>query len=71
MTEYYGGSVSILIFLACLALGWVGIRYPKPIVDNTMHFLWLEQYLGAGGTYLFWQGAGLLIIAYGFYQLFN
>lgn len=58
-------------FLACLAGGFICIKYSKWITDNTQRIELVEKYLGPTGTYTFWKIAGVAAIAFGFYKLFN
>ncbi len=64
--------MNFLIFIGCLAGGFVCIRYCKWIVDNTgIRFDWAEKFLGYGGTYTALKILGLAAIIFGFYYTFG
>ena len=63
--------MNIVYFIGGVAGGFATIIYSKWITDNTSRIDFVEQYLGAGGTYSFWKLIGLILIGFGFYALFN
>ncbi len=60
-----------IYFILILAAGFGLVKYAKWIVDNTMHFISVEKFLGPGGTITFWKIAGVLTMGYSFHYLFN
>lgn len=51
-----------LVFLGCLILSMLILRYTEPIVNVFGKNGWAEHYLGYGGTYTMWK---LIAVAVG------
>lgn len=64
--------MNVLVFIGCLILGYVLIRYAKWIIDSTgIQFESAEGFLGGGGTYSIVKLLGLAAIIFGFWWLFK
>lgn len=63
--------MNFLYFLGFEALGFVFLLYFKWIVDHTTRLEFFENFLGSGGTYTAVKLAGVLLIVFGIYILFN
>lgn len=61
-----------LIFVGCVVVGFILIRYSKWIVDTSgIRFTAIENSVGYGASYSVWKLLGLIAIVAGFYVLFN
>ena len=56
----------VLVLIIGVGLGYAMIRYNAKFKDVVGRIDWVEQYLGAGGTYLFIKFLGLLFIVLAF-----
>ena len=61
--------IKILVFIACLIVGLLLLKYTEPFVRMVGHNSFAEKYLGSGGTYSFWKIIALLIIIAGLVYL--
>lgn len=52
----------ILIFLLCVAIALVILKYTEPIVRMFGKMTWAENRLGMGGTYTAWKLIAILLI---------
>jgi len=59
----------ILIFIASLVLGYLGLRYNYWVVKTVGKSQWVENKFGAGMTFAVYQLMALIIIILGFAQL--
>ena len=55
----------ILLGLAAIILGIVGMKYNFQLVNITGNVGFAERYLGAGGTYALYKIVSLLLIVFG------
>lgn len=62
--------MNFLYFILCLIVGFLFIKFNKWITDNTDRIEFVEKYV-PGGTYTFWQIAGVAGIIFGFWVLFH
>lgn len=61
-----------LIFVGCMAVGFILIRYSKWLVDSSgIRFEFFETNMGPGASYSIWKLIGLALIIFGFYILFG
>ena len=54
--------VKILIFLACVGVGILILKYTESIVRMVGKMSWAENRLGMGGTYTVWKLIAVLLI---------
>lgn len=54
--------VKILIFIACVVLAILILKFTEPIVRVFGKMEFAERYLGMGGTYTAWKLIALLLI---------
>lgn len=52
----------ILIFLVCVGLAILILKYTEPIVRMVGKMGWAEERLGMGGTYTVWKLIAILLI---------
>jgi len=60
--------MKFLIFLVCLAFGYLFVRYSEIITNNTMRFGWMDKHLPSG-TYGMWRILGAAMILFGIWYL--
>lgn len=53
----------VLIFLACVGVAVLILKYTEPIVRMVGKMNWAENRLGIGGTYTVWKLIAVLLIA--------
>ncbi len=54
--------VKILIFLACLGIAILILKYTEPIVRMVGKMSWAESRFGMGSTYTVWKLIAILLI---------
>ncbi len=54
--------VKVLVFIACVGLAIIILKFTEPIVRMFGKMSWAEQYLGMGGTYTAWKLMAVVII---------
>lgn len=54
--------VKILIFLTCVAIAILILKYTEPLVRMIGKMDWAENRLGMGGTYTVWKLLAVLLI---------
>ena len=54
--------IKILIFLLCVGIAILILKYTEPIVRMVGKMSWAENRLGMGGTYTVWKLIAILLI---------
>ena len=54
--------IKIVVFLACVGLAILILKYTERIVRNVGKMNWAEQHLGMGGTCTMWKLIAILLI---------
>lgn len=57
-----GSFLKILIFLICVVLAILILKYTEPLVRMVGKMGWAENRLGMGGTYTVWKLIAILLI---------
>ncbi len=52
----------ILVFLICLGIALLILKYTERLVRTIGKMYWAEKYLGPGGTYSAWKLIAVLLI---------
>lgn len=59
----------ILVFAISALIGYVILKYTRPIVKIVGYNSFAERWFGQGGTYTMWKLIGVFIILAGFFYL--
>jgi len=52
-------------------MGFASIIYSKWLADNVTRIEVFDKWFGRAGTFYFYKLAGVLLVLFGFYALFN
>lgn len=58
-------------FILSLGMGFASIIYSKWLADNVTRIEVFDKWFGRAGTFYFYKLAGVLLVLFGFYALFN